>query len=67
VRAGGGSPTVILDRRSAIEWALEIADERSLVLVAGKGHETTQTTGSRVVHFSDQEVIRELAGRAPCG
>jgi len=67
VRAGGGVPTVILDRRSAIERALEIADERSLVLVAGKGHETTQTTGSRVVHFSDQEVIRELVGRAPCG
>ena len=67
VRAGGGSPTVILDRRSAIERALAIADDRSLVLVAGKGHETTQTTGSRVVHFSDQEVIRELAGRAPCG
>jgi len=67
VRAGGGEPTIILDRRSAIERALELADERSLVLVAGKGHETTQTTGSRVVHFSDQEVIRELAGRAPCG
>jgi UDP-N-acetylmuramoyl-L-alanyl-D-glutamate--2,6-diaminopimelate ligase len=67
VRAGGGSPTVILDRRSAIERALAIADDRSLVLVAGKGHETTQTTGSRVVHFSDQEVICELAGRAPCG
>ena len=67
VRAGGGEPAVILDRRSAIERALEIADERSLVLVAGKGHETTQTTGDRVVHFSDQEVIRELAGGVPCG
>jgi UDP-N-acetylmuramoyl-L-alanyl-D-glutamate--2,6-diaminopimelate ligase len=67
VRAGGGEPAVILDRRAAIERALELADEGSLVLVAGKGHETTQTTGDRVVHFSDQEVIRELAGGVPCG
>jgi UDP-N-acetylmuramoyl-L-alanyl-D-glutamate--2,6-diaminopimelate ligase len=67
VRGGGGDPLIILDRRSAIERALGAADARSLVLVAGKGHETTQTTGSRVVHFSDQEVIRELAGRVQCG
>jgi UDP-N-acetylmuramyl tripeptide synthase len=38
-----------------------------MVLVAGKGHETTQTIGDRVVHFSDQEVIRELAGGGRCG
>jgi UDP-N-acetylmuramoyl-L-alanyl-D-glutamate--2,6-diaminopimelate ligase len=67
VRTGGGEPIVILDRRAAIEHALASADERSLVLVAGKGHETTQTIGDRVVHFSDQEVIRELAGGGRCG
>jgi len=67
VRTGGGEPIVILDRRAAIEHALASADGRSLVLVAGKGHETTQTIGDRVVHFSDQEVIRELAGGGRCG
>ena len=66
VVAGGGDPIVILDRRAAIEHALEIADQRTLVLVAGKGHESTQTFGDRVVSFSDQRVICELAGRAPC-
>jgi len=67
VRAGGGPPVVILDRRAAIEHALASANERSLVLVAGKGHETTQTIGDRVIRFSDQEVIRELAAGGSCG
>ncbi len=67
VRAAGGEPVVVLDRRAAIALALEMADEKSLVVVAGKGHETTQTTGTEVVPFSDQEVIIDLAGRALCG
>jgi len=67
VRAAGSDPVVILDRREAIAHALAVADPRSLVLVAGKGHEATQTIGSRVLHFSDHEVLRELAGSVSCG
>ena len=66
VTAAGGEPVVELDRRAAIGRALELADDRSLVLVAGKGHEATQTIGDRKIPFSDQVVIRELAGRVPC-
>ena len=66
VTAAGSEPVVELDRRAAISRALELADDRSLVLVAGKGHEATQTIGDRRIPFSDQVVIRELAGRVPC-
>ena len=66
VTAAGGEPVIELDRRAAIGLALELADDRSLVLVAGKGHEATQTIGDRKIPFSDQVVIRELAGRVPC-
>jgi UDP-N-acetylmuramoyl-L-alanyl-D-glutamate--2,6-diaminopimelate ligase len=62
VRSAGGEPMVVLDRREAIRHALDIADEGALVLVAGKGHESTQTIGDRRIPFSDQQVIRELAG-----
>ncbi len=66
VRAAGGEPLVELDRRSAIERALREADGRSLVLVAGKGHEEVQWIGPRAVPFSDRLVITELAGRVAC-
>jgi UDP-N-acetylmuramoyl-L-alanyl-D-glutamate--2,6-diaminopimelate ligase len=50
----------VLDRRAAIAAALAEAGPGDLVLVAGKGHETTQTTGSVVVPFDDRVVAREL-------
>ncbi len=67
VRAAGTEPEVVLDRREAIARALEMADPKALVLIAGKGHETTQTMGDSVLPFSDHEVVRERAGGALCG
>jgi UDP-N-acetylmuramoyl-L-alanyl-D-glutamate--2,6-diaminopimelate ligase len=66
VRAAGKEPVLELDRQAAIARALELADHRSLVLVAGKGHERTQTIGDRQIPFVDQQVIRDQAGRVPC-
>jgi UDP-N-acetylmuramoyl-L-alanyl-D-glutamate--2,6-diaminopimelate ligase len=53
---------VELDRRAAIAAALAAAGSGDVVLVAGKGHETTQTVGSTVLPFDDREVARELLG-----
>ena len=49
-----------VDRRTAISRALEAATSGDVVVVAGKGHETTQTFAESVVHFDDREVVREL-------
>jgi len=46
---------VIHDRGAAIESAIADAAADDLVLIAGKGHETTQTVGARVLAFSDRE------------
>ncbi len=44
------------DRRTAIHLALEKAASGDVVVVCGKGHETTQTIGETVIHFDDREV-----------
>jgi UDP-N-acetylmuramoyl-L-alanyl-D-glutamate--2,6-diaminopimelate ligase len=55
---------VQLDRRAAIADAIAAAQAGDVVLVAGKGHETTQTVGAQVLPFDDRVVARELLGRA---
>ncbi len=48
------------DRRAAIRAALAAAKPDDLVLIAGKGHETTQTIGASVLPFDDRAVAREI-------
>jgi UDP-N-acetylmuramoyl-L-alanyl-D-glutamate--2,6-diaminopimelate ligase len=65
VRAGAppGSLDAEPDRRTAIGRALDLAAEGDLVVVAGKGHETTQTFAQGVIDFDDREVVREEVAR----
>lgn len=51
------------DRRKAIIRALEEAHAGDIVLIAGKGHERTQTTREGVFPFDDFEVAREELNR----
>ncbi len=55
--------TVIHDRDAAIAAAIAHAGADDVVLVAGKGHETTQQIGAKKLPFRDQEAVqRYLAG-----
>jgi UDP-N-acetylmuramoyl-L-alanyl-D-glutamate--2,6-diaminopimelate ligase len=51
---------VVPDRREAIATAIGRARSGDVVVIAGKGHETTQTTGETVVPFDDRAVAREI-------
>ncbi|MEE8348543.1 MAG: UDP-N-acetylmuramoyl-L-alanyl-D-glutamate--2,6-diaminopimelate ligase [Acidobacteriota bacterium] len=51
---------IILDRREAIERALEVAGENDIVLLAGKGHETYQHIQGGLIPFDDREVVKEV-------
>ena len=57
---------VELDRRLAIEHALETARDGDVVLIAGKGHETGQEIAGEKLPFDDREVARDGAA-APEG
>lgn len=47
------------DRRRAIRHAIAGAREGDVVLIAGKGHETTQTIADDVLDFDDRVVARD--------
>ncbi|MEO6361473.1 MAG: UDP-N-acetylmuramoyl-L-alanyl-D-glutamate--2,6-diaminopimelate ligase [Sphingomicrobium sp.] len=49
------------DRRQAIAEAIRLAGVGDIVLLAGKGHETGQIVGKRVLPFDDVQVARECA------
>jgi len=52
--------TIEPDRRAAIAHALAVARPGDVVVIAGKGHETTQTIGDDVQPFDDRQVAREV-------
>lgn len=59
VLAAAPKAAEIGDRAMAIRTALSNLQPGDVLVVAGKGHETTQTVGAQVIHFSDAEHIRE--------
>lgn len=50
---------LIVDRRAAIEKAIEKASSGDVVLIAGKGHETYQIIGTVTHAFDDRLVAKE--------
>jgi len=53
---------VELDRRAAVRAVIDEAAPGDVVVIAGKGHETGQTTGDVTVAFDDRQVAREELG-----
>ncbi|MBT8213237.1 MAG: UDP-N-acetylmuramoyl-L-alanyl-D-glutamate--2,6-diaminopimelate ligase [Acidimicrobiia bacterium] len=61
VAAGaGGAAVVVVDRRDGIRQALELATDGDVVLVLGKGHETTQEIDGSTYPFDDRKVVHDL-------
>ena len=67
MKRGNGRYTIILDREEAIRKAIGEAAPGDLVLIAGKGHETTQTIGTQVLPFDDREVARKILRKRESG
>jgi UDP-N-acetylmuramoyl-L-alanyl-D-glutamate--2,6-diaminopimelate ligase len=57
-----GDVTVTLDRQIAVTRAVEIANAGDTVLIAGKGHETTQVIGDQVIPMDDRVLVSKAQG-----
>ena len=61
ILAGAASAIEVAGRKDAIARALGMAASGDIILLAGKGHETGQIVGDRVLPFDDALVARECA------
>ncbi len=53
------------DRQQGIEWVLSAAQQNDLILLAGKGHETTLVTHGKAHHFDEREIIKDFYKENP--
>lgn len=59
LESNNGSYIAIEDREKAIQYAIEISKEDDCILIAGKGHETTQIIGDKEIYFSEKEIVEK--------
>ena len=64
---GSAQVEAVTDRAEAIQLAIAMAREGDCVLIAGKGHETYQDSGSRQIPFDDREIARAALLSIPLG
>ena len=68
ITAAMSTPLIEVDRDEAIATPLRAARSDDVVVIAGKGHETTQTIGDEVRPFDDVAVAkRYLDARIAAG
>jgi UDP-N-acetylmuramoyl-L-alanyl-D-glutamate--2,6-diaminopimelate ligase len=63
IEAHNGAYEAIVDRRDAIAFAIEISRKDDVILIAGKGHETTQIIGKTEIPFNEAEIVKEIKQR----
>jgi UDP-N-acetylmuramoyl-L-alanyl-D-glutamate--2,6-diaminopimelate ligase len=61
---GAAALVVEPDRARAVDAAIGAASPGDVVVLAGKGHETTQEVADRTIHLDDRELAREALERA---
>ncbi|MGL4980721.1 MAG: UDP-N-acetylmuramoyl-L-alanyl-D-glutamate--2,6-diaminopimelate ligase [Fusobacteriaceae bacterium] len=61
IKIGFKNPEKVLvetDREIAIRKAVQNAEKNSIIVLAGKGHESYQVFGNEKIHFDDREYLR---------
>lgn len=64
VKKGPGKYIEIIDRREAVRYCIDHAEEGDVIVLAGKGHEDYQEIKGIKYHMDDREIIQDiLSGR----
>lgn len=58
----GGNCMLIENRAEAIRYAIDVCRKDDTVVIAGKGHETTQEIDGVKYAFSDIDTVRSILG-----
>jgi len=62
VKKGQGKYVKIIDRREAIKYCIDNAQEGDVIIIAGKGHEDYQEIKGVKHHMDDRELVLEALG-----
>ena len=57
VKEEDGQYIVVEDRKTAIRYAMDIAEKDDIIVLAGKGHETYQDIGGTKLHLDEREEV----------
>lgn len=60
LKVEGSRYAIVVDRREAIRHAVYMAKPGDIVIIAGKGHETYQLIGDKILDFDDRKVAAEF-------
>ena len=60
IKKTNGKYECIVDRRESIKKAIEMANKRDIILLAGKGHEPYQEINHKTYPFDERVIVREL-------
>ena len=55
-----GAYVVVPDRKEAIRYCMEHAQEGDIIVLAGKGHEDYMEKNGRRFHFDEREVVADI-------
>ncbi|MEQ6390018.1 UDP-N-acetylmuramoyl-L-alanyl-D-glutamate--2,6-diaminopimelate ligase [Bacillaceae bacterium S4-13-58] len=57
VKEADGAFRVVVDREEAIRYAIQVSEKDDTILIAGKGHETSQIIGKEEIPFNESEIV----------
>ena len=58
-----GKYICIEDRREAIKYAIDMANKKDMIVLAGKGHETYQIINDEKMPFDERKIVKEIINR----